>query len=684
MAKYDRRRVSRQSAASRKRPASARTVESLEERTFLNATILHAIDPISGSPEGSTTISLSSTFSDPNVTGPVVLMQTSKGDIPITLFDSQVHNTVQNFLYYVDHNEYNNTFIHRVVTVASGGIGIVQGGGYTTDLNTIPTIAPINLQYDLPNTQGTIAMARTGDPNSAKSEWFFNAADNSQSLGQSNGGGYAVFGQVLYNGMQAVNAIYNLPTGGSFATSDGGTQAEVPLQNYSGGTATTSNLVVVQNASEVSPLTYTVVSDDPSIVNPSISGDALQLAYVTDGTTNVTVTATDWGGNAVAVTFPVTISGVPNTAATIGKGQARIVRFTDLNGVASTATLAGPGTAKFTFNGSGIATSTSKGGVETVTGTPTSIAVSTSGTTAASTLTITGAPTIAGLTSDGDLGAVNASRATLNGSLTVPGSISRVVLGAASGGTISVGGSGRSLALSVGTASSEAVSSAEAISSLTGTSWTTVSELGSPSTISAPSIGRLSVKQAMNANVSTGKLGQATVGSITPSSWSVTGAVGGITAGSIMGLNLSAGSIGRIADRGDAVNSVVNSAGNIGAVSALGITGSRFYAGGPTNDGNGIPTAFPTAATINSVIVGRDGFGNSVIGAAALGRVSLNAVGSINAGTPFGVAAHTISFLSATVDGKRFSATRVTSADQVAAALTKTGITSNDLVIRIV
>jgi cyclophilin family peptidyl-prolyl cis-trans isomerase len=690
MASIYRGRVSRRSVVSRKRAAFIQSIESLEPRTFLNATVVQPIDTVNGSPSGSTTIDLSQTFSDPLVTGPTAEIQTPLGNIPLILFQSQTPKTFANFEHYITTpGEYNGTIVHRSIP----GF-IIQGGGFTADGNAIPTIQSPPNEPGISNTAGTIAMAKIpNNPSSATDQWFINLADNSSNLDQQNGG-FTVFGKVIYKGMDVANQIAGLPTVNDSQNPPGPATApyvwsNLPVINYTGSSPDTTFVppanMVTTNIVNVSALTYAVTSDNPSVVTGAISGNSLQLNYGADGTANVTVTATDLGGNAAAVTFTVNVSGVANTQATIGKGAARVVHFTDPNGVAGTATLAGPGTATFTFNGVGITTSTNKAGVETVTGTPSSITIATTGTTAASTLSITGAPTIAGISADNNLGAVNASKASLSGSLTVPGSIGRILLGAASGGTIMVNGSARPLTLSVGTASSEGVNSSEAIASLTAGSWTTVSELGSPSTISAPSIGRLSVSKTLNAHIATtGDLRQANVGTITTSTWSVSGAVGGIAAGSITGLNLSAGSVGRITSRGDATNVVVNSTGNIAAISAPGLIGSRFYAGGPTNDASGIPTAFPTSAAINSVIVGRDGFNNSVIGAATLGRLNLGNVPSTNGGTPFGLGTHTIASLLAKVDGKRFSVARVTSEDQITAAEAKAGITANDLVVRIV
>jgi hypothetical protein len=137
-------------------------------------------------------------------------------------------------------------------------------------------------------------------------------------------------------------------------------------------------------------------------------------------------------------------------------------------------------------------------------------------------------------------------------------------------------------------------------------------------------------------------------------------------------------------DRGAATNATVNSAGSITAIAALSMSGTRIDAGDPTLDASGLPTAFPTSASIRTVTVGRGGFSNSAIGAASLGNVTLGAISSNNGGTPFGVGASQIALLTATVDGKRLTVRKPASEADVAAAESKAGITPNDLVIRIV
>lgn len=176
----------------------------------------------------------------------VVSMQTTLGEIEIELFDAAAPLTVANFMNYINSGAYNNSFIHRSVP----GF-IIQGGGYTWSDAGVSAIAqnpPVVNEFDFSrsNVRGTIAMAKlAGDPDSATSEWFFNVADNSANLDYQNGG-FTVFGRVIGNGMDVIDAIAALPVYNA-----GGAFANLPLTNYSGGSVTGTNLVMVTNVSAV-------------------------------------------------------------------------------------------------------------------------------------------------------------------------------------------------------------------------------------------------------------------------------------------------------------------------------------------------------------------------------------------------------------------------------------------------
>jgi peptidyl-prolyl cis-trans isomerase B (cyclophilin B) len=150
---------------------------------------------------------------------PVVLMETSHGEIEIELFEDKAPNTVANFLKYVDAKFYNGTIFHRVIN----GF-MIQGGGFTQKMEEKKTREPIKNEATngLRNDVGTLAMARTNDPHSATAQFFINVAENSSlnHTGQNaNGWGYAVFGKVT-QGMHVVNRIKMVKTGNISGYSD--------------------------------------------------------------------------------------------------------------------------------------------------------------------------------------------------------------------------------------------------------------------------------------------------------------------------------------------------------------------------------------------------------------------------------------------------------------------------------
>jgi len=140
--------------------------------------------------------------------GPLVQMQTSAGNLEIELFDEQAPKTVANFLHYAQQGYYEGTIFHRVIP----GF-MIQGGGFTQDMQKKPTDAPIENESGngLSNNAGTLSMARTNDPNSATTQFFINSVDNPRLDARGNQPGYAVFGRVV-KGMDVVNEISNTPT----------------------------------------------------------------------------------------------------------------------------------------------------------------------------------------------------------------------------------------------------------------------------------------------------------------------------------------------------------------------------------------------------------------------------------------------------------------------------------------
>ena len=139
-----------------------------------------------------------------------IRMTTSKGPITLELDSAAAPATVENFLQYVRDGFYDGTIFHRVID----GF-MIQGGGMTADLNEKPTRAPIPLEArnGLTNQRGTVAMARTADPNSATAQFFINLKDNAflDAANARDGNGYAVFGKVI-EGMDVADKIVAVPT----------------------------------------------------------------------------------------------------------------------------------------------------------------------------------------------------------------------------------------------------------------------------------------------------------------------------------------------------------------------------------------------------------------------------------------------------------------------------------------
>ena len=210
-----------------------------------------------------------------NVQSTVVEIRTSLGIIEVNLFDNTTPETVSNFLTYVNSGAYADIVVHRSVSNF-----IVQGGGFQytgpvslTDnnqftLDAVQTGLTLVNEPELSNVRGTIAMAKLGgQPNSATSQWFINLSNNVSSLDANvqGSGGYSVFGQVLGDGMQVVDAIASLSVLGGESNF---VFKEIPLRNYTAEDLTNrvdltdDNLVVISDI---------VVTDRAVITNIDIN-----------------------------------------------------------------------------------------------------------------------------------------------------------------------------------------------------------------------------------------------------------------------------------------------------------------------------------------------------------------------------------------------------------------------------
>jgi peptidyl-prolyl cis-trans isomerase A (cyclophilin A)/peptidyl-prolyl cis-trans isomerase B (cyclophilin B) len=143
---------------------------------------------------------------------PQVEIKTNLGNIIIELNADKAPKSVENFLQYVKDGHYKGTIFHRVIPNF-----MVQGGGFSADFAQKKTRAPIPIEANngLRNDTGTVAMARTSDPNSATAQFFINHRNNdflNHTAPTPQGWGYAVFGKVI-KGMDVVNKIAAIPTG---------------------------------------------------------------------------------------------------------------------------------------------------------------------------------------------------------------------------------------------------------------------------------------------------------------------------------------------------------------------------------------------------------------------------------------------------------------------------------------
>lgn len=142
----------------------------------------------------------------------VACFNTNMGNFCVELFETQTPITTANFLEYIDNGAYTNGIFHRSVP----GF-IIQGGGFKivnntegNSLGSVETLPPIANEFKISSTRGTVSMAKvSGNPDSATSQWFVNLADNSANLDNQNGG-FTVFGRILFDGMNVIDAIGNL------------------------------------------------------------------------------------------------------------------------------------------------------------------------------------------------------------------------------------------------------------------------------------------------------------------------------------------------------------------------------------------------------------------------------------------------------------------------------------------
>jgi len=205
-----------------------------------------------------------------NVQSTIVEIRTSLGIVEVNLFDNTTPETVANFLSYANSGSYADSVVHRSVSSF-----IIQGGGFSYTgpvavnsftLDSIPTGTPITNDPKLSNLRGTIAMAKTSNPDSATSQWFINLSNNSNSLDvASNAGGFTVFGQVIGDGMQVVDAIAALTL-----LNGGGAFGELPIRDYTQTDVDNNVAITDENLVIISDVVITDSSVDTAAnLNPT-------------------------------------------------------------------------------------------------------------------------------------------------------------------------------------------------------------------------------------------------------------------------------------------------------------------------------------------------------------------------------------------------------------------------------
>ena len=236
-------------------------------------------------------VALFTSFATSSAQATIVRFDTVLGPVDVRLYTEATPLTVQNFLNYMNDGDWNGTFFHRsaanIVEEVNEETGeteirqipfVVQGGGFTfgNRISSVVTDDPVQNEPGISNLRGTIAVAKlSGDPDSGTSQWFFNLGDNSENLDNQNEG-FTVFGRVVGNGMDVVDAIAALQRVNAGSPFD-----NLPVRNWNpGDPIELQNVVTVNTIFEVTntPGDYNfnglVDSDDLAVLDGSF-GSAL-------------------------------------------------------------------------------------------------------------------------------------------------------------------------------------------------------------------------------------------------------------------------------------------------------------------------------------------------------------------------------------------------------------------------
>ena len=651
-----------------RRPVRSTFFESLESRQLLAANLFDAPAAINAPAGTSQTIDLA------NFINERIRFATSLGDIDLELFSGVRQITVDNFLSYVNQDRLDGTIIHRV-TKEADGIEVIQGGGFTPFFPSTQGPAPTHITTDAPivneasvsplksNVRGTIAMARTNDPDSATSEWFINTADNTVlDAGPEEGdAGYAVFGRVIDDaGLAVADAIQALPI---FTVGDPNQSAlqATPLQNYGGTGDPDSTDYITLTASQLPTpvLTFSVQNNNPAVATATLQGTQLTLNFgPTVGVTNLQITATDAQNN--TITKPLTIvtgqAETPKLPVTLGgQGVPTTVNFTDLDGTIATLSIRGAGAAIVNFEGEGLAQSAA-GRAAVITGSPIGIAdidVNGAGAnTAISILTRGGGDGVIqlnGLSIDATIRSVAAKTTRFGGSLNAAGSIKKLDLGDTNAATLNLGGlaTDKPVTITLGNAAATILKSNAAVNRLTAASFT-AGDLATAPQITLRSLSRFTVagdlanRTVVNGNIKSMSVGGNLTGNISADSIGALTVGGDVTDVSIVATRAYAPRekpLGKVTVGGTMTRSLVRANGNVTSLTAGGLNRSIIVAG-LTGNGATLPTSFTdftAPAAIGNVTVKGDYVSSNIVGF-TLGRINVGTLTAANSGLAFGIA----------------------------------------------
>ena len=257
-------------------------------------------------------LDLNNHFSDPD-TKEAIKITTNKGVMVFSLFDKATPLPVQNFLNYVRNETYKNNIFHRSVT--NEGMSIIQSGSFSLSENQLTsnlTVSPIINEPGVANEKGTIAYARTSNPDSATSGWYINSKD---SPGLDVGESYTVFGRASLGSLSVIDIIQNIPTGShniqindrnnilnDFPTTDG----------LAPNLLTKENIVSVENIVPIDSLSYNIISvSDDRIASIKKSNEDGKENIIIDplrpGSTRVTIRSIDIDDNHIDTQFEVSV-----------------------------------------------------------------------------------------------------------------------------------------------------------------------------------------------------------------------------------------------------------------------------------------------------------------------------------------------------------------------------------------